>query len=120
MIRSARRVQLAKTDAVTVTAIETGVPALTVARDLTERFHDLLLVRDVGALTGWLAETSFGLMASFGKGIIAELAAVMAALTETSSNGQTEGQITRLKPVKRQMEGRASLDLLRARRVASS
>ena len=40
-----------------------------------------------------------------------------AALTESWSNGQTEGQITKLKLVKRQMYGRARLDLLRARLV---
>ena len=38
-----------------------------------------------------------------------------AALDEPWSNGQTEGQITKLKLVKRQMYGRARLDLLRAR-----
>jgi len=31
------------------------------------------------------------------------------------SNGQTEGQITKLKLVKRQMYGRGKIDLLRAR-----
>ena len=50
-----------------------------------------------------------------GKGIVSDLAAVRAALTEPWSNGQTEGQITKLKLVKRQMYGRARLDLLRAR-----
>ena len=82
-----------------------------------ERFHHMLRVRDVGALPGWLAETGSSLLASFGKGITADLAAVKAALTKTWSNGQTEGQITRLKLVKRQMYGRARLDLLRARLV---
>jgi transposase len=38
-----------------------------------------------------------------------------AALKHPWSNGQTEGQITKLKLVKRQMYGRADLDLLRAR-----
>ncbi len=117
---TAQRVQLAKTDAVTVAAIETGVPALAVARDLMERFHHMLRARDVGALPGWLAETGSSLLASFGKGITADLAAVKAALTETWSNGQTEGQITKLKLVKRQMYGRASLDLLRARLVVAA
>ena len=58
------------------------------------------------------------MLASFGKGIAADLDAVKAALTEPWSNGPTEGQITKLKLVKRQMYGRASLDLLRARLVA--
>lgn len=117
-LMTAQRVQLAKADAVTVAAIETGVPALAVARDLMERFHRMLRTRDVGALRHWLAETGSSLLASFGKGIAADLAAVTAALTEPWSNGQTEGQITKLKLVKRQMYGRARLDLLRARLVA--
>ncbi len=117
-LMTAQRVQLAKADAVMVAAIETGVPALAVARDLTERFHCMLRTRDAGALPHWLAETGSSLLASFGKGIAADLAAVTAALTEPWSNGQTEGQITKLKLVKRQMYGRARLDLLRARLVA--
>jgi transposase len=44
-----------------------------------------------------------------------EVAAVQAALTEPWSTGQVEGQITRLKYLKRQMYGRAHLDLLRLR-----
>jgi transposase len=44
----------------------------------------------------------------------------VAALSEPWSNGQTEGQITKLKLVKRQMYGRAKLDLLRVRLVPSA
>jgi transposase len=100
-----------------VAAIETGVPALGAARDLMERFHRMLRAGDADALTPWLADASASLLASFGKGIRADLDAVRAALTEPWSNGQTEGQITKLKLVKRQMYGRARLDLLRARLV---
>ena len=57
------------------------------------------------------------MLASFGKGIAADLSAVTAALTEPWSNGQTEGQIARLKLVEGQMYGRARLDLLCARLV---
>jgi transposase len=35
------------------------------------------------------------------------------------SNGQTEGQITKLKLVKRQMYGRGKLDLLQARLIGA-
>ena len=35
------------------------------------------------------------------------------------SNGQTEGQITKLKLVKRQMYGRAKIDLLEARLIGA-
>ncbi|NRC57234.1 transposase [Mesorhizobium sediminum] len=36
------------------------------------------------------------------------------------SNGQTEGQITRLKLIKRQMYGRANIDLLQARLIGAT
>lgn len=44
-------------------------------------------------------------------------AAVWAAITSPWSNGQTEGQITRL--VRRQMEGRGKIDLLQARLIGA-
>lgn len=37
------------------------------------------------------------------------------AVRQTWSNGQVEGQVNRLKLIKRQMYGRANFDLLRAR-----
>jgi len=54
-------------------------------------------------------------LSSFAKGIIADRDAVKAAIIHSWSNGQTEGQITKLKLVKRQMYGRAKIDLLEAR-----
>ncbi len=45
--------------------------------------------------------------------------AVSAAITSPWSNGQTEGQITKLKLVKRQMCGRGKLDLLQARVIGA-
>ena len=54
------------------------------------------------------------------RGLRSDCAAVAAALREPWSNGQTEGQINRLKTLKRQMYGRANIDLLRARLVAAS
>ena len=51
----------------------------------------------------------------FVSGLLVDKAAVIAALRLPWSNGQTEGQINRLKLIKRQMYGRAQLDLLRVR-----
>jgi transposase len=48
-------------------------------------------------------------------GMDGDKAAVAAALTERWSNGQTEGQVLRLKLIKRQGYGRAKFDLLRKR-----
>ena len=66
-------------------------------------------------LNSWLAEAAGSELASFASGIEADAAAVLAAIVQTWSNGQTEGQVTKLKLVKRQMYGRGKLDLLRAR-----
>jgi transposase len=44
-----------------------------------------------------------------------DLDGVRNAITESWSNGQTEGQITRLKMLKRAMYGSAGINLLRAR-----
>jgi len=55
------------------------------------------------------------LIASFASGIAHDKSAVHAAITQPWSNGQVEAQITKLKLIKRQMYGRAKLDLLQAR-----
>ena len=60
------------------------------------------------------------LLASHARGLTADKHAVLAALREPWSNGQTEGQINKLKALKRQMYGRANLDLLRARLVPAA
>ena len=60
------------------------------------------------------------LVASFANGVLKDKAAVGAAITSPWSNGQTEGQITKLKLVKRQMYGRGKLDLLEARVIGAT
>ena len=62
-----RRDHLSKTDAFTVAAIESGVAALEMARDLMDRFHRMLRTGDADALIPWLAETGDSLLASFGR-----------------------------------------------------
>ncbi len=59
-------------------------------------------------------------MRTFASGLTKDRDAVAAALALPWSNGQTEGQITRLKLVKRQMFGRAKVDLLRKRVLLAS
>lgn len=112
-----RREHLSKTGIITVATIETRVPALAVARDLVERFHRMPRTPDTGALTPWLADAAEGLLASFGNGISADFAAGTGAFSAPWCNGQTEDQIIKLQLVKRQMSGRAKLDLLRSRLI---
>jgi transposase len=66
-------------------------------------------------LTPWIERARASLVASFASGVTKDEAAVRAAITLPWSNGQTEGQITRLKLVRRQMYGRGKIDLLQAR-----
>ena len=54
-------------------------------------------------------------MQRFARTIRQDLEAVRNAVLEPWSNGQSEGQINRLKTLKRAMYGRAGADLLRAR-----
>lgn len=58
-------------------------------------------------------------VASFANGVIRDRAAIQNAIPSQWSNGQTEGQITKLKLVKRQMYGRGKLYLLEARIVVT-
>jgi transposase len=113
-----QRDRLTRGDAVTVVRIERSVPALVSARDLIERFHRMVRERNPAVLPSWITDSASSVIASFARGIVADRDAVTAALTQPWSNGQTEGQITKLKLVKRQMYGRAKLDLLRARLLA--
>ena len=74
--------------------------------------------RQAEPLDGWLErvkEQGLRELTSFASGIRRDDAAVRAGLSRAESNGQVEGQITRLKFLKRQMYGRAKFDLLRLR-----
>ena len=114
------RDNLSKADTVTIAAIERRVPTLVEARRLVERFQAMLRQKLDADLDPWIACARMSLIASFASGIIKDKDAVRAAITEPWSNGQTEGQITKLKLVKRQMYGRAKIDLLQARLIGAA
>ena len=85
---------------------------------LSQEFVALLKERQVEALDSWLTrakESRVTELSSFVNGIRRDYAAVRAACTLSWSNGTTEGHVNRLKFLKRQMFGRAHLDLLRVK-----
>jgi transposase len=86
------------------------------------RFRGILHGRDPDKFESWLDDAHrsglYGLR-RFAYTIRNDLAAVRNAITERWSNGQTEGQINRLKTLKRQMYGHAGTELLRARLLHS-
>jgi transposase len=88
------------------------------AHNLGQRFGSMIRERDREALLPWLkevAESGIDTLIQFAKGIKQDIDAVTNALRYEWSNGQVEGQVNRLKLIKRQMYGRANFDLLRKR-----
>jgi transposase len=110
---------LTKAETVTVAAIEAGVPTLVEAREIIAEFHLMIRRKTEEGLIPWIERARASLVASFASGVAKDEAAVRAAITSLWSNGQTEGQITRLKLVKRQMYGRGKIDLLQARLIGA-
>ena len=98
--------------------LSTENPDVAEVQELARAFQQMIRERQPDVLPAWLEQaeqSSVTEMKSFATGIKQDYAAVAAALEHEWSNGQTEGQITRLKLIKRQMYGRANFDLLKAR-----
>jgi transposase len=88
------------------------------AYQLAQDFRVMVTIRQEEALPRWLAEAKQSSIAepqSLAAGIVRDFDAVQAALRLPYSNGQAEGQVNKLKSLKRQMYGRANFDLLRKR-----
>ena len=119
-LMTAARDDLAKSEATLVAAIEMNVPELVVARTAIGDFQSMIRAKTARKLDGWLETAKNSLVGSFAGGVEKDIDAVRNAIISPWSNGQTEGQITRLKLIKRQMYGRAKLDLLQARLIGAS
>ncbi|WP_125656682.1 transposase [Sphingomonas sp. 2R-10] len=89
----------------TVAAVEAGVPPLVEARTVVEGFHEMIRRKTEGDIVPWIERGRGSLVASSANGIARDVAAVRVAIVTSWSNGQTEGQIIKLKLVKRQMYG---------------
>jgi transposase len=91
---------------------------LHIAYLLSQEFVTMLKERRAESLHGWLKrvkESHVAELISFANGMYRDYAAVYAAFSRPESNGVTEGHVNRLKFLKRQMFGRAHLDLLRVK-----
>lgn len=88
------------------------------AYTLAHGFQDMVRQRRVDQLPEWFRQVELSGIPSlrgFSTSMKKDLAAVTAALSLPWSNGQVEGQVNRLKQIKRQMYGRGKLDLLKHR-----
>lgn len=87
---------------------------------LVQPFQQMVRQRQSESLDPWLEQCRLegaSELRSFAAGLRQEGASIRAALSLPYSNGPVEGQMTRLKLLKRQMYGRAKLDLLKLRVV---
>ena len=101
-----------------VVALKEASPSFVVMRRLVVRFRGLLQGTDASKLDRFLHDARRSRLLSmqqFARTLTRDIEAVKHAIAEPWSSGQAEGQINRLKTLKRSMYGRASIELLRAR-----
>jgi transposase len=101
-----------------VAVLKSALPSFAVMRALAMRFRGMMRSGQMDGLDAWLRDAAgsgiYG-MRVFARGLQRDLVAVQNALTTKWSSGQVEGQINRLKALKRAMYGRVSVEILRAR-----
>jgi transposase len=98
--------------------LKAALPGFRTMRRLALQFRALLRSRKPDKLSVWIADAArSGIFAlqRFAKTLRRDADAVRNAISEPWSSGQVEGQINRLKTMKRAMYGRAGRELLRAR-----
>jgi transposase len=100
-------------------ALRQGWPELMENVALIQEFRSLLRQRRPDDLDAWVAladePSILPEIKQFAHNLHQDWAAVLEAIRQPWSNGQVEGQVNRLKTIKRQMYGRANFDLLRQR-----
>jgi transposase len=98
--------------------VRAAVPELDRALETADTLAGMIRRSMAQPLAEWMGKAAGGgapELANFAAHLKSDQDAVNAALTEPWSNGPVEGQVNRLKAIKRAMYGRARLDLLKAR-----
>ncbi len=99
-----------------VTAVTAAHPQVAAAEQMAQQFRQMFKERNPEAFKSWLVrghESEIPEIMSFIAGIQRDYDAVLAAVEQRWSNGQVEGQVHRLKLIKRKMYGRGGFQLLR-------
>jgi transposase len=99
------------------------LPTVELTYSLAQRFVRLVCDRQAADLAPWLTDalaSTLPALLSFATHLRRDFDAVSAACSLKWSNGPVEGHINRLKMLKRQMFGRAHLDLLQSRLCPSA
>ena len=111
------------TDAEQLRQLRTQHAALTEAVILAEEFVAMIREGQAERFDPWLVQardSALPAFRNFARKLDSDYDAVRAAMTSPWSTGQVEGQINRLKMIKRQMFGRASFDLLNRRFILAA
>lgn len=106
------------TDTAVLQGITARCPALAITQDLIREFAKMLTQRRGEQLGAWMTRVEHEgepELRKFVASVRRDLAAVTAGLTLPHSSGAVEGNVNRVKTIKRQMYGRAGFDLLRRR-----
>jgi transposase len=114
---------LEKDEQIYLKAFMKHCPKATEANSLALQFKEMTDKLKVSLLDPWIEKAqNCGITAlkNFASGLKQDYDAVRAAVSLEWSNGQVEGQVNRLKMIKRQMYGRASFELLRKRVLMDS
>ena len=115
------RDRFTKAETLTVAMVEEGVPALVEAREVVGGFQAMVRATSAGQARALDRAGRVRVWSPPSRAAsVKDEAAVRAAIRLPWSNGQTEGQITKLKLVKRAMYGRGKLDLLQARLIGAN
>jgi transposase len=99
------------------------IPQVEKAKELAQEFSRIVRGRSPTELCEWLRSATRSRLeefVSFARGLSDDYEAVKNSLCHEWSNGQLEGQVNRLKLIKRMMYGRAKFELLRARILRST
>ena len=91
------------------------------ASGLAKRYKNILVNKKSDLLDQWIEdaiESGKEVLMTFAKNLMQDYDAIKNACTLEWSNGQVEGQVNRLKNIKRQMYGRGSFELLKKKVLA--
>ena len=109
---------LTERQAARVDVLKRECTGFAVMRALVMRFRGMMRGGGCGKLDTWIRdamESGIHAMRRFASGLKRDLSAVRNALATQWSSGQVEGQVNRLKTLKRSMYGRCGIEILRAR-----
>ncbi|WP_144958283.1 transposase [Gillisia sp. Hel_I_86] len=107
--------RLKKTDQAFLKFLYNKAPEIKAAVEMAVQFKSLFKNKEEGPLESWLTRAlqPESELRSFAQGVKHDYSAINQVVISVISNGQVEGQVNKLKNIKRMMYGRANFPLLK-------